>query len=186
MISKITQKSGMTLMEMLISLLVLMLLTAGINTAMAAGTRAYHALSSYTRISVLASNINTALTDILRYSDVNLVEADETDYIITNMEYGIRDAYFGCDENGFLKIYFLTDSASPKEAKSLVNPGYYFAASSGANSGNPPDFAVKNDLQIIPHTDTRGTYFEIKYTIVNTVDSTQYRQIDTIVRLANG
>lgn len=186
MISKITQKAGMTLMEMLVSMLVLVLLTAGINIAMTAGTHAYHEISSNTRISTLAANINTALTDILRYSDVKLVEAVETDYVITNLEYGIRDAYIGCDENGFLKIYFWSDSGFPKEAKSLVNSGYYFAASSGANSGNPPDFAVKSDLQIFPYTDARGTYFKIKYTIVNTVDSTQYRQIDTIVRLANG
>ena len=186
MISKITGKAGTTLIEMLVSLLVLVMLTAGINTVMAAGSRVYHVTASHTKISILASNINTTLTDILRYSDIKMVESAETDYVITNLEYGIRDAYLGCDESGFLKIYFWADSGSSKEAKPLVNSGYYFAESSGAASGNPPDFAIKDDFQIIPQTDARGTYFEIKYTIVNTVDSSQYRQIDTVVRLANG
>ena len=186
MISKITGKAGMTLVEMLVSLLILVLLTAGINTVMAVGSNVYHVAASHTKMSVLAADINTTLTDILRFSDIKMVESAETDYVITNLEYGLRDAYFGCDENGFLKIYFLTESGSSKEPKALLNSGHYFAASSGATSGDAPDFAVKNDLQIIPHTDARGTYFEVKYTIVNTVDSTQYQQIDTVVRLANG
>jgi len=183
LIKKLKSKAGMTLIEMLASLIIVVLLAVGMNTGMTAGLRVYTEASSDARISALASNINTALTDILRYAEVREVtESGVTKYLITNLEYGLRDAYFGV-EDGVIKIYFWTKNGIlTGKTKALVNSGYYYTSSSGSGSGNPPDFIVKEFAEIVPVEDERGVYFSIKYKVVNAADETQSREVEAAVR----
>lgn len=183
MIKKLSGKSGMTLMEMMVSIAIVALLAVGMNTGMMAGMRVFTEASADSRLSALASNINTALTDILRYADVKEVEeAGAKKHVMTNLEYGLRDAYIEKDTNGILQIYFWTKRGTlPNKTRALVNSGYYYTASSGANTEDPPNFIV-TEFSITPQTDTKGTYFDIRYTIANAADASQVRKIETAVR----
>ena len=182
MIQKLKSNSGMTLIEMLASVIIVALLAVGMNAGMSAGLRVFSEASSEARISALSSNINTTLTDMLRYAEVREVtEGGTTRHVVTNLEYGLRDAYFGVDE-GVVKIYFWTKNGTlTNKTKALVNSGYYYASSAGVNSENPPDFIVK-DFSVTPVKDAKGAYFSINYTVVNAGDETKFRTIESAVR----
>jgi hypothetical protein len=101
---------------------------------------------------------NTALTDILRYAqDVKTPEGGSPSFVFTNLEYGLRDAYFNCND-GIVQIAFWaapspTGTSTSITPKALVNSGSY-------NGLKVTNFTVKP-----PVKDSRGIYFEISYKI---------------------
>lgn len=176
MLHKLKSKAGMTLMEMMVSLLIMVLLVLAMGTGMNAGVRVYNDANFESNSASLAANINTALTDMLRYAqDVKTPTGEGApDFVFTNLEYGLRDAYVECDENGILKIYFWAESAggttpTVPEPKALVNSGSY------------NKLTVKDDFTITPYEDTRGRYFLIDYTITSPDGKT--RDTEAVVRL---
>ena len=119
---KIASKSGFTLIEMLATLLILVFLILGIDTGMDSAVRVYDEAKFEANSASMANIVNTSLGDILRYSD-NLTVAEENtsfkdsagtivpnvEFVFTNYEYGVRDAYFSLKdsankEDGILRM----------------------------------------------------------------------------------
>lgn len=170
MIKKLTGKAGMSLIEMMASLLILVLLVVGMNAGMTAGLRVYQESKVAADRTMLASNINTRLTDILRYAEVK--EANGQD-LITNLEYGLWDVTFDEDEDGKVQVCFWDKTGRQLAKRTPL-----------INSGNYSGFAV-SDLNVAYETDDKGGYFAISYKLINTGDNSSSDLIEAIVRVMN-
>ncbi len=187
---KLASKSGLTLIEMLVTILILVFLVLGIGTCMDSALNIYDEAKFESNSASMANIVNTSLADILRYSD-NLTDKGETvsgyftdssgtkvanvDFVFTNYEYAVRDAYFTVSDDGVLRIKNLGDS----NAVELVNTGAY------------PDLKISSFklTYTAKGTDTDGNptggYFEINYTIYSDKDSNLTKDITYIVRSMN-
>ena len=183
MIKKLAGKTGMSLMEMMASLLILVLLIVGMNTGMTAGLRVYETSKITTERSMLASSINTKLTDILRYAEVRKVN-DKTLY--TNLEYGLwdvtfevpqkNDSRFSANEEGKVQICFWDKTGNNLvKATPLINSSSYSNFKVTDFICHPPG---KN-----PVTNTQ--YCHISYKLLNTGDNSTSDLIEAVVRIMN-
>lgn len=208
---KLKSKSGMTLMEMMASLLILTLLVTAMGTGMDTAMNVYGDAMFESNSASLAGIVNTALSDVLRYAqDIRTKDTangetfqdaagnalgSNVGFVFTNIEYGVQDVYFqtktGSDETrGILTLRSLRfdDQSGSIMETALVNAGAY------------PDLEITNfkamyvepgaacDIQLTDGTPvhtSRGGYFYITYTIQNTMDTTKTRNVETIVRLLN-
>lgn len=194
---KYLNRSGFTLIEMMAALLVMVLLVVAMGTSMTAGMRIYKDATFEADSASLAGILNTALGDILRYSeDVTVNEGtaanpsagfidsngqyivrEEVGFVFTNKEYGIRDAYFytpiisGSESKGVLQMKNLRNT----EIVDLVNTGSY------------PDLVITNFkiTFVVPGVTQRGGYFSIEYDILSESDDQMQRHVETVVRLLN-
>ena len=190
---KIASKSGFTLIEMLATLLILVFLILGIDTGMDSAVRVYDEAKFEANSASMANIVNTSLGDILRYSD-NLTVAEENtsfkdsagtivpnvEFVFTNYEYGVRDAYFSLKdsankEDGILRMRNLENG----NVVELVNTGAYpdlkignfeitYLAKSTGDDGNPT-----------------GGYFAIEYDVYSTKDESLTRHVEYIIRCMN-
>lgn len=169
MIQKLKSKAGMTLMEVMVSLLIMVLLVVGMGTGMDAGMRVYADAHFESSSASLAGYINTSLTDMLRYAKD--IDSTGTPLTFTNLEYGLRNAYLAPDTNGILYVQSKDGGFNPS---ALVNSGAY----SGLN-------IQAGTFSLTFQPDTRGGYFLAKYTI-ESADGSKTRDAETVVRLMNG
>ena len=195
--SKLKNNSGMTLVEMLCVLLILVILIMGMGSTMDAGTRIYQEAIFESDSATLAGILNTSMGDILRYSrDVKINEGtvgnpengfvtsdgtyllpDQVGFVFSNWEYGILDAYFytptAADgtSKGVLQMLNLRNA----NVVELVNTGAY------------PDLVISN--LVVTYVEEgaaiRGGYFEIEYDIFSEKHADFIRHVDTVVRLMN-
>jgi prepilin-type N-terminal cleavage/methylation domain-containing protein len=195
--SKLKNNSGMTLIEMLCVLLILVILIMGMGSTMDAGTRIYQEAIFESDSATLAGILNTSMGDILRYSrDVKINEGtvgnpengfvtsdgtyllpDQVGFVFSNWEYGILDAYFytptAADgtSKGVLQMLNLRNA----NVVELVNTGAY------------PDLVISN--LVVTYVEEgaaiRGGYFEIEYDIFSEKHADFKRHVDTVVRLMN-
>lgn len=176
-------QKGMTLVEMLAAVLTIALLAAGMGAGMTSGMRVYASASFQSASSSLAANINTTLSDILRYASkyTPLDAADGPSFVISNLEYGMDNCYIECPpydeettpDGGILWVcYWRENPTDARAPKALVNSGSY---------GN----LRVTDFTINPKSDTQGHYFEISYRIISTTDAASSRDVKTIVRMMN-
>lgn len=195
--SKLKNNSGMTLVEMLCVLLILVILIMGMGSTMDAGTRIYQEAIFESDSATLAGILNTSMGDILRYSrDVKINEGtvgnpengfvtsdgtyllpDQVGFVFSNWEYGILDAYFytptAADgtSKGVLQMLNLRNA----NVVELVNTGAY------------PDLVISN--LVVTYVEEgpaiRGGYFEIEYDIFSEKHADFKRHVDTVVRLMN-
>ena len=187
---KLKNKAGLTLIEMLCTLLIMVLLVMAIGVGMDTGTRIYTDATFEAESATLAGILNNSLGDILRYSmDVRVPSAAEkaekgvpenVEFLFTSLDYGIQDAYFYTPqhENGGYMGALQMKNIRNADVMDLVNEGAY------------PNLAVSNFvIKYIDNDDkTRGVvggYFDIDYTIYNEHDMTKSRKVDLIVRLMN-
>lgn len=190
---KLTSNSGMTLMEMLASLLILVLLVTAMGTGMDTAQEIYRASIFESDSASLAGIVNTALGDVLRYAE-NIRVPEGMDaagnpvdegigFVFTNTSYGVRDVYFqtkaGDDATGGIltlrSLRFGEGSHSILETE-LVNAGAY------------PDLEITNFkiAYVEPGAEgKRGGYFYITYTIQNSENPIKTRDVETIVRRMN-
>ena len=201
---KLNNNSGMTLIEMLCALLILVIMIVGMGATMDAGTQIYQEAIFESDSASLAGILNTAMGDILRYSrDIDLnnktdgegnpqyfvtsdgtyLLPDQVGFVFSNWEYGILDAYFYTPvyadgtSKGVLQMLNLRNS----EVVELVNTGAY------------PDLVITNLVVTYVEkgvaggegTTLRGGYFEISYDILSEKNSDFKREVTTIVRLMN-
>lgn len=182
---RLQSKAGFSLMEMLVTIVILLLLTAGIGYSMDVGSRIYRESVFESHSALLAETLNNSLNDILGNSTKAwALEAAEKEkypadvnYAFNNPDYGATKAYIALNELGWqiLKIY------SPEaEAKELVNTGAY------------PDLEIADfQIQFYPRdTGTTGSqkyggYFTISYVIRSSNIGTLSREVQTVVRLVN-
>ena len=190
MLKKLKNKAGMTLMEMMASLLIMVLLILAMRTGMNTGVQVYNDAAFESHSATLAANINTALTDILRYAqDVKDPTppqfppnaAQDYEFVFTNLEYGLRDAYFTVSD-GILQIRSENNGFQPK---ALVNSGSYdkltikddsFSVTYYPEGSTGELTTLENTITI-----TSGGFFYICYTL--TGPDGQTRDAEAIVRL---
>lgn len=162
--------AGFTLMEMLVTLVVMVLLTVGIGVGMNSATQAYRSAIFDSDSAMLANTVNTSLGDMLRYSK-NVRSDTDHGFLFTNLEYGVQDGYFyGTSADGVLQLY---DSQSSK-AVELVNSGAY------------PDLKIENlSVEYVSEGDSGGRkgYFNVSYDIVSATNSSLTREVTTVIRL---
>lgn len=191
---KLKQKSGFSLMELLVALAVFTLLSVGIITGMKAGFKVYKESTFLSDSSSLAGIIHTTMGDMLRYSvDVQKntgsfpnyngdnLGPDVVEFVFTSDDYGLQAAYFpkagaGTSDGGQIFLRNLNDSS----VADLVNSGAY------------PNLKV-SDLKVDyvpsktpkPDGSQRGGYFNITYKITDLTDSTLTESYTHVVRLMN-
>lgn len=175
---KLKSKAGMTLVEMLVSLLILVFLVVGMGPGMETASRIYQDATFESDSAMLARIVNNAMGDILRYAD----RVDTTDqegnalpdgvpFVFTSYDYRIQDGYFyiptqaGSGTNGILQMKNLRNGS----IVDLVNTGAY------------PDLQL-SDLTVYYDGDS---LFIISYTISSTANPAKIRQIQHVVRLMN-
>ena len=190
------KNGGFTLVEMLCALLILVLLVMGIGVGMDAGSRIYRDAIFESESATLAGILNTSLGDVLRYSiSVREVTAEEiqeqgdsvgiplsTDsskrYVLTNLDYGIQDAYF------YIPPHISGRDMGPVQMKNLRNPNVVELVNTGAY----PDLVVSDfSITFSPRQapGVEGGYFEISYIIYRGSDTTKTRTVQSIVRVMN-
>ena len=182
---KVRNKRGFTLMETMAAILVMVLLVVGIGTGMDTGLRVYREVTFETDSAALAGMIDTALSDMLRHAENIDPSPDALDpnnqpvcAVFTNVDQGLKDAYIYIEgsgtSSGMLKIRSIHNNLQPVE---LVNAGAY------------PDLQIERfNLNYVEPGEEgkRGGYFEVKYTIASSLDSTRTREMETVVRPLNG
>lgn len=178
---KLKNKAGMTLVEMLASLLILVFLVVGMGPSMDTATRIYGEATFESDSAMLARIVNNAMGDVLRYSrqirdGENLVDyagiplPGDVTFVFTSYDYRIQDAYFSLpvDAEGRSQGVVQMRNLRNGSIVDLVNTGAY------------PDLQLK-DLSVVYDGDG---LFTITYTIVSTkMDKT--RDVTHIVRLMN-
>lgn len=185
MLKKLHSKAGMTLMEMMVSLLIMVLLVLAMGTGMNAGVRVYNDANFESNSASLAANINTALTDMLRYAqDIHEPETAEgatpvSSFVFTNLEYGLRDAYLSASD-GVVKII---SEKSGFQTKALVNSGSYnkLVIKDFSVTYYPEDATGTLATLEGSTTITRGGFFYVKYQIESPDGKT--RDAEAVVRL---
>ncbi len=169
--NKLRNKSGMTLMEMLVSILILVMLVVAMGTGMNSGMKIYEDAIFESNSASLANVVNTTLNDLLRYCEVkdysDPAVTDQT-FVITNLDYGIKDAYFLQGDG---------ESESVLQMKNTVND-YIIDL---VNTGSSPDLKITSFQ--INYND--AGYFQINYTITSKVNAEKNREVTTVVRLLN-
>ena len=169
--NKLKNRSGMTLMEMLVSILILVMLVVAMGTGMNSGMRIYEDAIFESNSATLANIVNTTLSDILRYCEVKEFSnpyVPDQEFVITNLDYGIKDAYFLLGDGEDQSILQMKNTHN----KSVVDL---------VNTGSSPDLKI-SEFKII-YNDTG--YFQIEYKITSRVNEEKVREVTSVVRLLN-
>ena len=157
MIKKLSSKAGMSLLEVMLALLILVMLVLGMGTGLSAGVRVYERAALTTSRTMLASDINSKLTDMLRYAEVKKTDEEYPEYVITNLEYGLLDAYFQINAEGVLEVLFWSEKGAKTRApKPVISSGAY---------GNLR--MVNSEGAVVPCAYNPDGYFEITYHLVS-------------------
>lgn len=184
---KLKNTRGFTLVESLAALMVLVLLVVGMDSGMKAATRAYTQSIFESNSAALSGILNTAMGDILRYSEdvttestENLTVPADPGFVFTNYEYGVKNAYLqpAPQENRVVLKVISLEAGTP--AVELVNTGAY------------PRLTLK-DFRISYHKPTasggQGTagtgYYEISYTVQDVKRAELSREVKFSVRQLN-
>lgn len=185
MMDKLKSKAGLTLMEMMAALLVMVLLVVGMGTGMDSGMRVYQDAQFESSTATLSSVMQTSLSDLLRYAQV---EAGDTphDFSITNKDFGVLNGKFSL-VNGEIKVVNPHDGAKSvvagigkngkDEAKiTSFEIDYIGVDPQGRQMKYNPD-ETDHDAKLVVFTGdvsalgenefliSRGGFFHIKYTI---------------------
>jgi len=181
---KLKNKAGFTLMETMVSVLILVLIASGMGTGMDAGLSVYKESTFETDSAALSGLVNTAIGDMLRYAeDIKQVSPEtDIDFVFTNREYGVADAYFyiGDGVESDLGTLYLKNIRN-NDTVDLLNSGTY-------PSLEIADFKVH---YVAPNAEDaegnklRGGYFELEYEIVSQKNAAQTRPVTSIVRHLN-
>lgn len=132
---KLKNNSGLTLVETLVALFILVMMIVGMDTVMDSSMRVYDEATFEADSSIMANIVNTALGDVLRYAeDVDtadgqaFVDASGTNipnnvqFVFTSYDYGMMSGYFAL-KNGILEMRDITGEKTTE----LVNSGVYRA-----------------------------------------------------------
>lgn len=180
-------KAGFTLVEMIATVLILVMLFAGVGVSMDVGTKIYYESIFESDSSLLAETLNTHLTDILsNATDItinpgiiqddmgNNLSKSDVPFLFSSSSYGVQDAYLQANQTLVFRNKWTAD------AEQVVNTGAY------------PNLTVKN-FKIEYHARNASAadgsqysgYCIISYTIVNSQNSALSKDVRTVVRLLN-
>lgn len=189
-------KAGFSLIEMLMALMILVFIVIGMGVGMNAGTRIYQEAIFESDSASLAGILNTNLGDILRYSrnitpnpgtledsSGSFISAEDVEFVFTNYEYGIQNAYF------YTPLYADGTSKGVLQMKNLQNDQIVELVNSGAY----PDLLI-SDFEIsyvapgsaaADGSTLRGGYFNISYRIYSENNGDLSRNVECVVRMMN-
>lgn len=122
---KFCSQKGFSLFESIVALLIISLLTIGIATAVNAASSIYKKSLFVSEGEVLAATVDTALSDVLRFSSA----VNEEDGVIqfTNANYSVNNGHFVLND-GWLYLNLTNEKADDAEDAPLVallNGGIY-------------------------------------------------------------
>lgn len=124
-IKKCLNKGGFSLFESMVALLIISILTIGITTAVNAAASIYKKSLFVSEGEVLAATIDTALSDVLRFS--SSVSEEDGKIQITNENYSVVKGHFVL-KKGWLYLNLTdekADSADDAPLVALINGGTY-------------------------------------------------------------
>ena len=190
---KLIDRRGFSLVEMLAAVAILVILVVGMDAGIKAGLRAYDESMFESNSAALSGIINTAVGDILRYSeaitvnpalnpeniglagfedmDGNILPPEVVPFVFSNYEYGIRNAYFytktykGGSSHGILELKDLQNNP----VRELVNSGAY------------PDLEI-TDFEV---DYVSGDCFDVSYRILDKNKEGRDRNVSYTVRVLN-
>lgn len=200
---KILNRSGFTLIELMATMVIIVLLVVAMGTSMMAGMNVYKEATFEADSASMAGILNTSLGDILRYSqdvtinegtaanpeagfvdsDGHYIVSEDVGFVFTNLEYGIRDAYF------YIPVQADSETVGILQMKNLKNSSIVELVNTGAY----PDLVISDfDITYVaPGADDgeggtlRGNYFLITYEILSKSSGDLQRDVATVVRLMN-
>jgi len=118
-------KQGFTLVEMLATTLIILLLSGAIAVGIATSSQVYTDSSFTSESGLLASTLNTALSDLLRYAEADpdgkTAKSNGTP-LFTNPDYGVTNGYLLIQDG---KFYLRPSSGGSAEPAALVSAGSY-------------------------------------------------------------
>ena len=171
---KLKNKAGLTLLEMLVSLLILVFIVVAMGPGMQTAAKLYQESTFESDSAILSGIINNTMGDLLRYAekiDTKDLEGyalpSTIPFVFTSYDYRIQDGYFyiPTDGTGFLQMKNLRNGS----IVDLVNNGAY------------PNLQISNlTLSFDGHS-----LVQISYRISSLTDPAKTRDIEHIVRLMN-
>ncbi len=168
-IRKLCNKKGFSLFESIVALLIISLLTIAIATGVKTAASVYKKSLFLSESDVLAATIDTALSDVLRFSSNITKEADGT-VQFTNANYSVRNGHF-LIKDGWLYLN-LTDDAKDAPLSALLNGGIY--TSMKIDSYTLDYTLVDNDV-----------VFKVNYMIQSKDDSALEKSYESYFRTIN-
>lgn len=175
---KRNHKSGFTLIEMLVSILILAIMVAATTTGMETATRVYKEATFHSNSATLESMLRTTLDDLLGYAVDVQQRTDGTntegDFLFTNHEFKVQDVYLCLNPTKYGGSPIQMVNKDPKEARDLINTGAY------------PQLTVQQpDSGRWIRYDSAKDCFTYKFTIVSQLDPTLTREVEGTVSLLN-
>jgi prepilin-type N-terminal cleavage/methylation domain-containing protein len=186
--NRLRSQGGFTLVELLVSIMVLVLLVVAMGTGMTTALRVYQESVFQSNSENLASMLNATLEDMFQYSKNIYVRDEDTNTFKGNTEITVDgvpegvNVLFSNSEYGATNAYiFVNDNSTDEDA----NPVQFINVSNSKvkdvlNIGAYPNLGVK-DLII---TYTNGV-FNIEYTIYSTKDANSELKVKDAVSMLN-
>ena len=127
--SKLHSRRGFTLVEMLCVTLIMVLMCLVLASGLSIATNAFHSLSFEAEAQILMDNVNTAISDYVRFavSPSDDATGRMTTFANRNTGYNVSETGYiagGSNDDGEGRIY-LHRSSSDTEGTLLVNEGAY-------------------------------------------------------------
>lgn len=151
---KLGNRGGFTLMEVLVSMLILTFLVVGMGPGMKTALSVYQESTFQSSSTALTGTLNATLEDLLRYGEDIEVAADGT-VTFTNLDYGLQGAQFLCWKKNDSNAPTVVTVKDSRGAKALLPEGSY------------PNMEI--------------TAFEIQYKNENGVFTVEYTIASTVV-----
>ncbi len=119
-LQKIANCKGFSLLESMAALLIISILTVGITTGVNAASKIYQQSLFVSEGDILAATVDTALSDVLRFSS----EISEEDGVVsfTNANYSVKKGHL-LSESGWLYLNLRGEEDAPLVL--LLNNGVY-------------------------------------------------------------
>ncbi len=174
---KLKNKSGLTLVEMLVSLLILVFLVVGMGPGMDIASQIYTDATFESDSAMLARIINNTVGDVLRYSESIDTSYDGKDlpddipFVFTSYDYGIQYGYFNIPEKITENDRCIIQMKNMRNGQSmdLVNQGAY------------PDLEV-TDFVVLKGNGDDSDLFTVSYKISSITSAEKTRDINYVVR----
>ena len=137
---KLNSKQGYTLVELLTAMVIVILIGLMVSTGMTVGLKVQKESIFVANSDMLAGTLNTAISDVLRYSEANYVSGDIIDGKVedpkfTNKEYSIKRGFFFVDSDGYLAI-----------SKNGVDPAYEPDPTDSTDVGPDIGYLISNGV----------------------------------------
>lgn len=172
-------KAGFTLVETLVSILILVIMVVATTTCMSTAIRIYRDATFLSNGSALESMLRSTMDDMLSYAQgvTGLLGAGDQDgdFQFTNMDYYAQDVYLRLNTQKQNGSPIQLISVASGEARDLLNTGAY------------PSLTIQKSDDTVPWVSYNEAeqYFSYRFTIVSQQDPSMQRKVEGVVYLLN-